>query len=368
MSNYFIYNGHYVFHPGYYIEELVEYSGCTQEDFARRIGTTPKNLSLLIRGEQSMSIDIAVKLARYCGSSPDYWLNLQSGYDAKLALEVYDNELNREKDIYSFIDFSYLCSLFNLEREPENIERRIESIRDILHISSLSVLREKDLAARFRGFSPQMKERNIIKANIMLLIAVNEALREENVPKFDRRKFGKAIESILPLTIQNLGKALPAIRDAFFNAGVVFVVLPNMPGSMIYGGTKKLKGKVLLFVSDRYKTEDSFWFTLLHEVGHIIKGDYGVFYENSGSEEKEANRYAEDKLIPPESYWEFFSKREYTRESVINFAQSIGRSPGIVVSRLQKDNVVSYSESNLNSLKKKYKLDIHLEREHEREN
>ena len=43
-------------------------------------------------------------------------------------------------------------------------------------------------------------------------------------------------------------------------------------------------------------------------------------------------------------------------------------SPGIVVSRLQKDNVVSYSESNLNSLKKKYKLDIHLEREHEREN
>lgn len=64
MSNYIEYNDKIAFHPGYYLKELVDESGLTQEDFAKRLGTTPKNLSILIRGEQSLSIDVATKLSR----------------------------------------------------------------------------------------------------------------------------------------------------------------------------------------------------------------------------------------------------------------------------------------------------------------
>ena len=64
MSNYIKYNDEVAFHPGYYLKEIVEDSGLTQEDFARRLGTTPKNLSILIRGDQNLSIDIAGKLSR----------------------------------------------------------------------------------------------------------------------------------------------------------------------------------------------------------------------------------------------------------------------------------------------------------------
>ena len=42
MSNYIEYNGKIAFHPGYYIKEIVEESGLTQEDFAKRLDTTPK--------------------------------------------------------------------------------------------------------------------------------------------------------------------------------------------------------------------------------------------------------------------------------------------------------------------------------------
>ena len=51
MSNYIEHNDKIAFHPGYYIKEIVDESGLTQEDFAKRLDTTPKNLSLLIRGE-----------------------------------------------------------------------------------------------------------------------------------------------------------------------------------------------------------------------------------------------------------------------------------------------------------------------------
>ena len=59
MSNCIEYKDSTAFHPGYYIQEIVEESGLTQADFAKRLDTTPKNLRKLIRGEQRLSVDMA---------------------------------------------------------------------------------------------------------------------------------------------------------------------------------------------------------------------------------------------------------------------------------------------------------------------
>ena len=101
MNNYIEINDKIAFHPGYYIKELVEDSGLTQRDFAVRLDTTPKNLSLLIRGEQNLSIDIAVKLSRMLGTTVTYWLNLQSAYDALKAEYMSEKELEEERKVFS---------------------------------------------------------------------------------------------------------------------------------------------------------------------------------------------------------------------------------------------------------------------------
>lgn len=85
MSNYIEYNDTIAFHPGYYIKEIVDESGLTQKDFAKRLDTSQKNLSLLLRGEQSLSVYIAIKLSRMLGTSVSYWLNLQNTYDTLIA-------------------------------------------------------------------------------------------------------------------------------------------------------------------------------------------------------------------------------------------------------------------------------------------
>lgn len=85
MSNYIEHNNKVAFHPSYYLKEIIEESGLTQDDFAKRLDTTPKNLSLLVRGEQNLSIDIAKKISRMIGTSVNYWLNLQNAYDALIA-------------------------------------------------------------------------------------------------------------------------------------------------------------------------------------------------------------------------------------------------------------------------------------------
>lgn len=357
MSNYFSYKKGIVFHPGYYIKECIDYYGFTQEEYARRLGTTPKNLSILIRGEQSLSIDIAAKLSLITGINAETWLVLQKKYDAALADIRCGEILRGEKKIVGELGYGYFRKLYSLE----NI-KNAEMLREILGVSSLSVLKEPNSAACFRASLKGMTERNIIRANAMLLIAVNEALKIENIPQYDKTKFEKKIDYVLTLTTKGLDDAIPEIREVFSEAGVILVVLPNIDGSKIYGATKRLRKNMLLFVNDRYKTVDSFWFTLLHEAGHIINGNLGATLENGNEEkEKSAEKYAMDKLIPEKEYWDFFSKRDYGKESVISFASFIGRDPGIVVARLQRDGAVSYSDSLLNSLKRNYSLDIHLD-------
>lgn len=99
MSNYIEYKDQIAFHPGYYLSEMVEESGLTQKDFAKRLGTTPKNLSVLLKGEQNLSIDIATKLSRMLGTTVAYWLNLQQAYDEKLAAFMSEEELVRERSV-----------------------------------------------------------------------------------------------------------------------------------------------------------------------------------------------------------------------------------------------------------------------------
>lgn len=71
------------FHPGYYVEEIVEDMGITQHEFASRLGVADEVLEELIRGKVKISNSLANRLSRVLGSSPDFWLNLQERYDKK---------------------------------------------------------------------------------------------------------------------------------------------------------------------------------------------------------------------------------------------------------------------------------------------
>ena len=140
MSNYIEYNNKIAFHPGYYIKEIVDESGLTQEDFAKRLGTTPKNLSLLIRGEQSISIDIAMKLSRMIGTSVNYWLNLQNAYDALIAEFKSEEELAKERRVFEYFDYRFFRENYGLPDFPRRKDEQIKAFRTFLYVATLTVL------------------------------------------------------------------------------------------------------------------------------------------------------------------------------------------------------------------------------------
>src|SRR5216683_2850720 len=72
--------------PGEMLKEefLVEY-GLSQNQLAKAIGISPNRIAEIINNRRRITADTALRLGLYFGNSPEFWLNLQTHYDLKLA-------------------------------------------------------------------------------------------------------------------------------------------------------------------------------------------------------------------------------------------------------------------------------------------
>ena len=76
------------FHPGYYMKDYIEEQGITQEEFAKRLQTTPKYVSDLVNGRINLTDEMALKMSSVFGTSETMWLNLNKNYiEKKLEIE-----------------------------------------------------------------------------------------------------------------------------------------------------------------------------------------------------------------------------------------------------------------------------------------
>jgi len=107
-------------------------------------------------------------------------------------------------------------------------------------------------------------------------------------------------------------------------------------------------------LSLRHKTDDHLWFSFFHEAGHILlHSRKSVFLDgklreaNESEEERRANQFAADRLIPADAYGNFLKNAEFASESAVrSFAQELGIAPGIVVGRLQHDEKIKWDQLN----------------------
>jgi addiction module HigA family antidote len=72
-------------HPGEFLKEALEELGASQAEFARAIGVSSMRISHIVKGTRPVTAELALLFGRAFGQSPQYWLNLQAGYDLKTA-------------------------------------------------------------------------------------------------------------------------------------------------------------------------------------------------------------------------------------------------------------------------------------------
>lgn len=72
-------------HPGEILADELGELGITPTELSRQIGVPPNRISQIIQGKRAITGDTALRLGHWFKSSPEFWLNLQSAYDLRVA-------------------------------------------------------------------------------------------------------------------------------------------------------------------------------------------------------------------------------------------------------------------------------------------
>ena len=72
-------------HPGEHLREELEALQMSAAELSRQLGVPTNRVTAILNGQRSITGDTALRLAHFFGTSPEFWLNLQSLYDLRLA-------------------------------------------------------------------------------------------------------------------------------------------------------------------------------------------------------------------------------------------------------------------------------------------
>ena len=337
--------------PGTTIKEQLEDRGMTQKDFAARMGMSEKHISQLINGDVRLTPETAEKLEMVFGIPARFWNNLEAIYQEKLIKAQAENEMDEEKEV---------CKKFpyrELEKEhwvPEakTTEDKIVNLRKFFEVARLKYLQDTELqkiACRKLGVTE--------KSDFALIAWVQDAKREAreiSVKPLNRKKLRDALPEIRRMTTQRPEVFCPRLREILSECGIALVFLPHISGSFLHGATFYDGKKVVMGLTVRGKDADKFWFSLFHEISHVLESHIDKEQGADANDEKQADRMAADILIEPSDYAAFVHSGQFDADSIRHFANKCEIDEGIVVGRLQNEGLISYSWHN--GMKKKYTL------------
>ncbi len=94
-----LHNGLPAIHPGEFLRETLDELGLTQAAFASALGISPMRVSHLLKGDRPVTAELALRLGRALGQTPQYWLNLQTAYDLKVAQVAMKDSLDAVREL-----------------------------------------------------------------------------------------------------------------------------------------------------------------------------------------------------------------------------------------------------------------------------
>ncbi len=345
-----------IIHTGETIKEVLEDRNMTQEELAIRTGFSAKHVSEVISGKKNISSKFANRLEYALSIPTSFWINLQGIYDSQiLELEKQNNIESKEFEILSELkEIMKYCEDNNIIAKYKDKAKQVLNMRKFLNVNDLTVIPSLPYQqTAFRGSSK-------LKINIYVLYAWQKICQEFTSSKsldtnFDKKKLSSKFDEIKQTMFLEPNAMVIRLKEIFKECGIIFEVVKHFKGAPVYGFIQKKDSKVILCMTIRQSFSDIFWFTLFHEIGHLINDDICdnlIDYSFTESDaEIKADEFASNILISNEEYDKFKFMGKYDKTSVLNFAKQQNVKPGILIGRIQRD-IEDYSF--LTHLKERY--------------
>lgn len=332
----------FIIHPGETIKEVLEEKQMNQEELAIRTGFSPKHVSEVVNGKKGISPSFAKSLEYVLGMPASFWINLQGIYDKEILEykeqeEIDENEVNIVKSLKAVIKYAENLEIMT---KTKNVISQIIELRNICNVNNLTYINNL-VASQVAFRKSQTIETNVYVLYVWLRICelIAEKSDVENV--YNEEILKANISKIKNCMFLEINEAIKELKRIFSECGIVFQVVKNFTGAPVQGFIKKNNNKIILSMTIRGAFSDIFWFTLFHEIGHLLNGDivnsnFIDFTDSRSDMEDMADEFAREVLINEEDFNEFINQQNLTETSIINFAKEQGVQPFIVVGRIQK--------------------------------
>ena len=350
----------FIIHPGETLSEIIDDKDMSQKELAIRTGMTEKHISTIINGIKPISATFAKKLEYALGIKASFWMNLQANYDREL-LEFEEVYGISEEEISVLKNLKEVITDWDIRgwiKADDNPAAKVIDLRKIMGISNLTDIPDLAYHAAFRV---QLKSNNV---DVYVLFAWQRMceLLTQNIDIADEinvEKLKEKIPEIKNTMFLNSNQIQKRLTQLFAECGIAFKIVKNFRGAPVQGFIKKAEtGNLILCMTLRQSYADIFWFTLFHEIAHIIHGDiknkFVDFASVSGEAELRADKFAGNILIPEKKYKKFIKEKPITLGRIRKFADDCEIAPFIVLGRLMKDEIISWDSYNNERIRYKW--------------
>ncbi len=343
--------------PGYFIKRELDARNWSQVDLADIIQRPLQLVNEIIAGKRSITPETALGLSQAFDTGPQYWLNLQSAYDlskaghtdpgvalrARLYAKAPVKEMAKRGWIASVIDAGALEA-------------------SLLQFFDLKTLEDEP---SFWGHAARKSTSyfETTPGQLAWLFQARHVARDLEVSgSFSAKALDAALSELQRLL--EVPTDVARVPEILSRAGIRCVVVEPLPQIRIDGACFWLAAdKPCIAMSLRYDRIDYFWYTLMHELGHVfardgwqgegepldmdLVGQQAATSESKPPFEQNADQFAVSQLVPQDELANFIarSRPHYSRAKILAFAQRFNVHPGIVVGQLQHRHEILYSHS-----------------------
>ena len=349
-------------HPGELLAETLEDLGMSQAELANRMGRPKQMINEIVKGKKSITPTTALELEDVLGIPSHIWLGLESEYQMVRARQKEKEQMEKETSMISRFPYTELAKLGFVKATRKAIEK-VEELKRFFGVAKLEQI------SKVKTYQPafRVSDHNTVSHEAIASWLQAARLKADGIEteKFDKKKLKERLPELKKQMIENdISHALEEIKTILAGCGVALVLLPHFKKTKINGATFWMneKNKAVVALSLKGSYADIFWFSLFHEIAHLLLHDKReVFLEDDyddpslQKQEEEADLFARDFLIDSGAYQDFVMSGTFGKETIEFFAKKCGVLPAIVVGRLMHDGLIKYNNRYLNDLRIRYK-------------
>jgi HTH-type transcriptional regulator/antitoxin HigA len=337
-------------HPGKTLDEKLEEMGIGPKEFALRTGKPEKTITAILKGDSSITPEMAVTFENATKIPAHFWLNHQLAYDEYIARE------KRKKVIIEAIAWAKsfpIQAMIKKEWLPPvtTIHERASVMLAFFGFSNHYAWEDyyfnQQLKVAFRISLASTKEPYAISAWLRKGELQAVELKSKD---YSEKSFKAALPEIKSIMAKHPTDFFDQLQSICLESGIKVVHTPCLPKAPISGSTRWLNDTPFIQLTGRYKRNDIFWFTFFHEAGHIlIHGKKDIFLEQveysdkDTAKENQADEFAIKWTLTKEEEAEILDATPLNEQKIRRFAKKYNTHPAIIMGRLQHDKLIPYS-------------------------